>query len=96
MAFFSKLDLSPFLPTAVSLANIDGWIADWNVDRYQRGSPIAVDLPYLASLEAAALPAIARLVRVASERDGNGKRGQVQFLAFFSKLDLSPFLPVSP
>jgi hypothetical protein len=57
------------LLTAVSLANIDGWIADWNVDRYEQGSSIAVDLRYLASLEAAALPAIARLTQVASEKN---------------------------
>ena len=60
------------LLSVTAVLNIDGFIADWNVRRYEqippamgRGDQSAVDVDYLASLEAASLPAIARLIEVA-------------------------------
>jgi hypothetical protein len=51
-----------------SLANIDGIVADWNVDRFLRARPgetITLDAPYLLSLGPGALPALARLSKKA-------------------------------
>jgi hypothetical protein len=47
--------------SATSLANIDGFIARWNVARYEAGSHAAVDLAYLEHLGLCAAPAIRRL-----------------------------------
>jgi hypothetical protein len=45
----------------VGFLNIDGLIADYNVDRYLKGETRQMDVEYLASLDYNALPAIERL-----------------------------------
>jgi hypothetical protein len=47
--------------SVVSLLNMDGIIADWNVRRFEAGQAAAVDVAYLAHLGPGALPALARL-----------------------------------
>lgn len=63
------------LLATVALLNVDGLIADWNVRRYEvtparAGTPERdrIDIRYLGSLEAGALPALARLVASAAEK----------------------------
>jgi len=50
------------LLSAVSLLNLDGFIADWNVARHEAGATTPIDVDYLGSLSVGALPALARLV----------------------------------
>ena len=56
----------------MALANLDGFIANWNVARYERAAAIQradpaadvhteIDAVYLSELSATALPALARL-----------------------------------
>lgn len=61
------------LLATVALLDVDGLIADWNVRRYEltpagagRPQRDRIDIRYLASLEAGALPALARLVASAA------------------------------
>ncbi|MCH8044590.1 MAG: DUF4173 domain-containing protein, partial [Planctomycetes bacterium] len=69
--FRTNMISTVLLLSATAVLNIDGFIADWNVRRYEVGKRVAVDVKYLASLEAGSLPALARLVDVASQ---NGDR----------------------
>ena len=69
--FRTNMISTVLLLSATAVLNIDGFIADWNVRRYEVGKRVAVDVKYLASLEAGSLPAMARLVDVASQ---NGDR----------------------
>jgi hypothetical protein len=48
-----------------AVANVDGFVADWNVDRHLADPTRGVDLAYLRHLGPAALPALARLARSA-------------------------------
>jgi hypothetical protein len=52
------------LLSVVSFLNIDGFIANWNVFRYESGSHAAVDVGYLGTLDAGAIPALKRLTLV--------------------------------
>jgi len=63
------------LLATVALLDVDGLIADWNVRRYELTPARAsaperdrIDIRYLGSLEAGALPALARLVVSAAEK----------------------------
>lgn len=49
--------------SAASLANIDGFIARWNVSHYLRGAHETVDIDYLKHLGLPAAPALAHLAR---------------------------------
>jgi hypothetical protein len=51
----------------VSLVNFDGWIADWNVDRFLEGTAAGVDVEYLAELEEGGLPPLSRHARALAE-----------------------------
>jgi hypothetical protein len=57
------------LLSVVALWNTDGFIADWNVDRYESGQQEVVDVGYLGRLEAGAFPALVRLGQIAQKRD---------------------------
>jgi hypothetical protein len=46
-----------------AVANVDGFIATWNVDRYMKDQTRGVDIAYLSRLGPSALPALARLAR---------------------------------
>ncbi|MGH7145433.1 MAG: DUF4173 domain-containing protein [Planctomycetota bacterium] len=50
------------LLTAVGWMNLDGFIANWNVDRYLSGQTKIIDVEYLGDLDASALPALGRLI----------------------------------
>jgi len=50
------------LLSVVSLANLDGFIAERNIARHRAGVGVALDVGYLGSLSAGALPALAALV----------------------------------
>lgn len=50
-----------------AVANVDGFIADWNVDRHLEYPVQGVDIAYLRHLGPAALPALARLTRSPDE-----------------------------
>jgi len=50
------------LLSTVSLLNLDGFIARWNVSRHKAGATTPIDIDYMASLSAGALPAMAGLV----------------------------------
>ncbi|MEX0718997.1 MAG: DUF4173 domain-containing protein [Planctomycetaceae bacterium] len=54
--------------SAVAVLDIDGFIADWNVRQYERGAHRDVDVDYLERLDAGALPALARLARIAEAK----------------------------
>lgn len=56
------------LLSVVALWNTDGFIADWNVDRYESGKQKIVDVGYLDTLDAGAFPALVRLGRIARKR----------------------------
>lgn len=60
------------LLAAVSLLNIDGFIARWNVDRYAEGVHERIDLRYLRLLGPGALPSVRRLESVAEARGDRG------------------------
>jgi hypothetical protein len=57
------------LLSVVALWNTDGFIADWNVDRYESGQQEVVDVGYLGRLEAGAFPALVRLGQIAQKHD---------------------------
>ncbi len=52
------------LLSAVTVLNLDGFIANWNVARHEAGATTPIDVDYLGSLSVGALPALARLVEV--------------------------------
>jgi len=58
---------SIFVLSITTFLNIEGFIADWNVTRYEAGSVGAVDVAYLAELDTTALPALKRLAVVPDE-----------------------------
>jgi hypothetical protein len=60
------------LLTAVALADTDGFIADWNVNRWKRET---IDLNYLGELDEGALPALARLTHVPFPHIAHEARG---------------------
>ena len=49
--------------SAVSLMNIDGFIADWNVARYEEGKHKKIDVRYLEHLGEPAMPALVVLAK---------------------------------
>lgn len=49
------------LLAAVSLLDLNGFIAEWNLARHERGTLVKTDVDYLRSLGPSALPALARL-----------------------------------
>ncbi len=58
----------------VTLLDINGFIAGWNVERYERGMKASFDVAYIGRLGATAMPALARLTAVADAdlaRDAN-------------------------
>ncbi len=46
-----------------AVTNVDGFVAEWNADRYLGDPARGVDIAYLSQLGTAALPALARLAR---------------------------------
>jgi hypothetical protein len=74
------------LLSATAMLDIDGFIADWNVRRYEQGARVAVDVRYLGSLGVGSLPAMARLVEIA-ERDGDSSIAQHASVVVDRRLD---------
>lgn len=58
---------------ALSLANVNGIIADYNVDRYLDGKLDTVDIGALDQLDDSAIPALVRLAEALDERKEKGE-----------------------
>ncbi len=65
-----SLVASLLLFAVLSLGNIDGIIARYNVDRYMDGSLPTVDIEAMEDLGDAAVPELVRLAKFMDERDG--------------------------